>query len=110
VNVGNELNQLIGCELCQKMVNILRSPPVDDWVVACFNWSVRRACLADYDPVTCENAVKMETQRLKDGLFAILFTEARICGSYFPVCEVAYTPLEPFDYASRVLKDKPPLI
>jgi hypothetical protein len=49
----------------------------------------------------------METQRLKDGLFAVLLTEARICGSYFPVCEVKYTPLEPIEYAKRVLKDKP---
>jgi len=48
----------------------------------------------------------LETQRLKEGLFAILFTEARICGSFFPVCEVAYTPLEPKDYVTRVLKDK----
>ena len=30
-----------------------------------------------------------------------------ICGSFFPVCEVAYSTLELRDYAKRVLLDKP---
>ena len=30
-----------------------------------------------------------------------------ICGSFFPVCEVAYSTLEPMEYAKRVLLDKP---
>jgi len=85
----------------------IRSPPIDDWVVDFFNLSVMQACLADYDPNTCKNAIQMERQRLKDGLFAVFLTEARICGSLFPVCEVSYSPLEPKDYATRVLSDKP---
>ena len=101
---------MIGCEACQKLISWIRSPPIDDWVVDLFNLSVMQACLADYDPATCQNAIEMERQRLKDGLFAVFFTEARICGSLFPVCEVAYSPLEPKDYATRVLSEKPAVI
>lgn len=49
----------------------------------------------------------METERLKENLFAILFSEARICGSLFPVCEIKYKDLKIEDYATRVLENKP---
>ncbi len=49
----------------------------------------------------------MERKRFKDGLYAGFFTEERMCGQFFPVCEVTYSPLEPNDYAKRVLSDKP---
>ena len=98
-DVGNELSSLIGCEPCQKFVHWLRSPPVDDILLGVFNQLVSKACLAEYDTFTCENVIEMESQRLKEGLFAVIFTEARICGSYFPVCDVAYSSLESKDYA-----------
>jgi hypothetical protein len=49
----------------------------------------------------------MERTRLREGLFALILTEPRICGSVFPVCKEAYLNLDSEDYAGKVLSNKP---
>ena len=77
---------LLGCNLCQSFIGFVRTPPVDDYVVRLLSQGGERACLAEYDEISCKNAVEMEYERMKQSLFTSVFTEERFCGYLFPVC------------------------
>ena len=80
---------------------------MDDYPVALFLSLVEKACRAEHEPLICKNAVDMQFEMLKKGLFSSLLTEERFCGYSFPVCGHKFRELTVKDFASRVLNDKP---